>query len=91
MNSRKNLDFLNGNMNIVGSTIESYREKANMSRQELSDQLILKGLDVTAQAIFKIEKGMRTVVDYELCAIAFVLKIPADKLLKEYRDYLENN
>lgn len=91
MNTRKYLDKLNGKLNIVGKNIELYREKNNnMSRQSLSDKLILIGIDISAQSIFDIEKGTRTVIDYELCAIAKILNTTSDELMKDFYDYLDN-
>lgn len=90
MNTRKYLEKLNGQLNIVGNNIETNREKNNMSRQNLSDKLILMGIDISPQSIFDIEKGTRTVIDYELCAIARILNITSDELMKDFDDYLDN-
>lgn len=64
MNARKYLDKLNGNVNIVGINIKNIREKHKISRQELSDKLMLFGVDISSQSIFDIETGTRTVIDY---------------------------
>lgn len=89
MNTRKYLDKLNGNLNIVGKNIENRRNKIKMSRQTLSDKLILFGIDVSSQSIFDIEKGTRTVIDYELCAIAKVLGTTFDELMRDFKHYLD--
>lgn len=92
MNTRKYLEKLDGKLNIVGKNIELYREKNNnMSRQALSDKLILMGIDISAQSIFDIEKGTRTVIDYELCAIAKILNATSDELMKDFKEYLDKN
>lgn len=91
MNTRKYFDKLDGKLNIVGKNIEFYREKNNISRQMLSDKLILMGIDLSPQIIFNIEKGTRTVVDYELCAIAKILNTTSDELMKEFKNYLDQN
>lgn len=65
-NSRKSY----GKMNVVGDKIRYYREMNNFSYQKLSDMLMLMGVDIHKQSIYNIEKGTRTVVDYELCAFA---------------------
>lgn len=88
MNTRKYIDELDGKLNIVGTNICKIREKLNMSRQSLSDKLILMGIDISSQSIFDIEKGTRTVIDYELCAIAKVLNTTSDELMKEFNEYL---
>lgn len=89
MNTRKYLDKLNGNLNIVGKNIENRRNKIKMFRQTLSDKLILFGIDVSSQSIFDIEKGTRTVIDYELCAIAKVLGTTSDELMRDFKHYLD--
>ncbi len=89
MNTRKYLDKLNGNLNIVGKNIENRRNKIKMSRQTLSDKLILFGIDISSQSIFDIEKGTRTVIDYELCAIAKILNTTSDELMGDFKHYLD--
>lgn len=89
MNTRKYLDKLGGNLNIVGKNIEIRRNKIKMSRQTLSDKLILFGIDISSQSIFDIEKGTRTVIDYELCAIAKVLGTTSDELMENFKNYLD--
>ena len=89
MNTRKYIDVLDGNLNIVGKNIKSIREKQNISRQQLSNKLMIFGIDISAQSIFDIENGERTVIDYELCSIAKVLNVSNDDLLKEFSKYLE--
>ena len=88
MNTRKYLDKL-GNLNIVGKNIEIRRNEINMSRQALSDKLILFGIDISSQSIFDIEKGTRTVIDYELCAIAKILDTTSDELMEDFKHYLD--
>lgn len=90
MNTRKYIQYLNGNINCVGKYIKEIREKNNISRQHLSDQLMILGIDISSDSIFDIETGTRTVVDYELCAIAKVLNIPTDFLLRKFKEYLDN-
>lgn len=91
MNTRKYLKKLNGNLNIVGKNIASTRIQNNLSRQNLSDRLILMGIDISSQSIYEIEAGKRTVIDYELCAIAKALKTSSDTLLKDFNEYLNEN
>lgn len=90
MNTRKSLDKLNGNLNVVGKNITKYRINCGLSRQELSNQLMMLGIDISAQLIYSIETGTRTVVDYELCAIAKVLNTTSDMLMKDFIEYLNN-
>lgn len=81
--SRRNTDIGNS-LNIVKDKIRFYREKNNYSYQQLSDVLMLHGIDIHKQEIYKIEKGIRTVVDYELCAFAKVFNVPLESLVSDY-------
>lgn len=90
MNARKYLENLNGNLNIVGKNIQKKREKLNYSRQYVSDRLMNKGIDISAHSLYDIETGTRTVIDYELAAIAKILKTSSDSLMKEFYDFIDN-
>lgn len=90
MNTRKYIEKLNGKLNTVGDNIKIIREKNKLSRQDLSNQLMILGIDISSQSIFDIETGTRTVIDYELCAIAKVLNITTDDLLKDFKNYLDD-
>ena len=83
--SRRNTDIGN-TLNIVKDKIRFYREKNNYSYQKLSDKLMLYGVDINKQEIYKIEKGLRTVVDYELCGFSKVFDIPLEKLVSDFID-----
>ena len=50
---------------------------------------MLKGIDISTQSIYDIEIGKRTVLDFELCAFAKVLKTSADELLKDFNASLD--
>ena len=91
MHSRKYFNKLHGRLNIVGLNIKYHREKLKMSRQTLSAKLMVLDLDISSQSIFDIETGLRTVTDYELCAIAKILNLSSDELLKDFRLYLDKN
>lgn len=89
MNKRKFIETIDGKHNIVGKNIRKLREKQDFSRQYISDQLMIRGIDVSSHSIGDIESGTRTVIDYELCAIANVLNTTSDELMKEFNDYLK--
>jgi transcriptional regulator with XRE-family HTH domain len=83
-NSRKT----DGKSNIVGEKIKYYRKKNKLSYQKLSDNLMLLGIDIHKQSIYKIEKGTRSVVDYELCGFAKCFGITVNDLTNDYFDKL---
>ena len=49
---------------------------------------MLYGIDINKQEIYKIEKGIRTVVDYELCGFAKVFNVPLEELVSDYMNKL---
>lgn len=87
-NSRKTFDELNGKKNVTGKNIEFYRKKHKLSRQNISDKLMILGIDLSAQSLYDIEIGTRTIVDYELAAIAKILNVTVIDLLFEFNLYL---
>lgn len=90
LNNRKYIDKLNGNLNIVGKKISKIRKEKKISRQHLSNQLMLLGVDISSQSIYDIENGLRTIVDYELCAIAKILNTTADELMQDFKNYIDS-
>ena len=54
-----------------------------VSQRKLADKLQLMGLDLGKNAIQQIESGQRFVTDIELKALAQVLGVTADELLRE--------
>lgn len=89
MNNRKYIEKLDGKLNTVGNNIRISRENNNLSRQDLSNKLMILGIDISSQSVYDIENGSRTVIDYELCAIAKVLNTTTDNLLRDFKSYLD--
>lgn len=89
-NTRNPYIGLKGKLNVTGENINRIRVQQNLSAQQLSDKLIMIGLDIHRQAIYDIESGKRTVADYELCAIAEMLNTSTDILLKDFSKYVKN-
>lgn len=90
-NKRKYSNALEGKLNTVGKNIFTLRTEQKLSRQKLSNRLMLKGVDISTQSIYDIEVGKRTVLDYELCAIAKELNTSADELLQDFSFKLDND
>ncbi len=88
-NARNPYKDLDGKRNVTGTNINYYRLKKDYSVQQLSNKLIMLGLDLHRQSIFLIEAGKRTVTDYELAAIAEVLGITPNDLLFTYSKHLK--
>ena len=83
--SHRNTD-IGGGLNIVKDRIRYYREKNHYSYQQVSDLLMLRGIDIHKQEIYKIEKGLRTVVDYELCGFMKIFNVTFLDLTSDYYD-----
>ena len=81
--SKRNTNIVD-TLNIVKDKIRYYREINNYSYQSLSDKLMLFGIDIHKQEIYKIETGKRTVVDYELCGFAKVFNVKLEDLVSDY-------
>lgn len=90
MNNRKYLEILEGKLNAIGKNIHDIREEQKLSRQYVSDRLMNVGIDISAQALYEIENGTRTIIDYEIAAIAKILNTSSDNLMKTIYEYLEN-
>ena len=83
--SKRNTN-IGDSLNIVKDKIRYYRELNNYSYQTLSDKLMLHGIDIHKQEIYKIETVKRTVVDYELCGFAKVFNIKIENLVSDFID-----
>ena len=74
-----------GNMNVISKLLKKYRTKANMSYETLSAKLELMGISIHQQSLYDIENNKRTVKDYELFGLAYVLGIDVNDLLTDMR------
>ena len=88
-NGRKLFKELNERLNVTGNNIKTYRQKNKISRQELSNKLLIIGIDISPQAIYDLENGNRTIVDYELASIAKILNVTANELLMNFNTFLD--
>jgi transcriptional regulator with XRE-family HTH domain len=69
--------------NIVGAQLRALRREARprISQEDLCGRLATKGISLTRTQVAKIEAGRRPVFDYELVALAAVLRVPLESLL----------
>ena len=67
--------------NIVGLRVEHRRKSIGMKQKDLLDQLQIKGIELNASGLSKLEGQIRGVADYELKALAEVLGVTVDWLL----------
>ena len=76
----------NGNMNVVGRLLKKYRVKNRLSYEQLASKLELMGITIHKQSLYDIENNKRTVKDYELFGIAYVLGIHVNDLLEDIKN-----
>lgn len=70
-----------GDRNIVGARIEAKRKELGIKQIDLLTQLQIKGVELTASGLSKLEGQLRGVYDYELVAISEVLGVSIDSLV----------
>ncbi len=70
-----------GTRNICGAKIEQRRKAIGMKQKDLLTQLQIKGIDLNASGLSKLEGQLRSVNDYELVAIAETLGVTINWLL----------
>ncbi len=64
-----------GDKNIVGARIEAARKSQAMKQKELLAQLQVRGIDMSASGLSKVEGQIRSVSDYELLAFSEILNV----------------
>lgn len=80
----RNARNIEGKLNVIGDKIRYYRKLNNISYEKLSNMLMLYGIYIHKQSIYNIERGIRTVVDYEICAFAKCFGIDVNDLIEDY-------
>ena len=70
-----------GEMNIIGEKVEKQRKAIGMKQKDLLAQLQIRGIDLNASGLSKLEGQLRGVTDYELKAIAESLNVSVKWLL----------
>ena len=69
--------------NIVGDKIKKYRIEQKLSQKELSERLETYAVYICRGSISRIESHERTVTDFELRAMAKILKVSVEQLFDE--------
>lgn len=70
-----------GDKNLVGARIEAARRTRGMKQKELLAQLQVRGVDLNASALSKLEGQLRIVTDIELLAFTEILDVDVMWLL----------
>ncbi len=75
--------------NVIGKEMQKLRKEKHLSRAALSNKLMMLGIDINYDGIYKIENNRRIVKDFELAAIAKVLETTETKLLENFNKKLD--
>lgn len=70
-----------GTRNIAGERVEKRRKSIGMKQKDLLTQLQVRGIDLNASGLSKLEGQLRSISDYELVALADVLGVSVNWLL----------
>ena len=72
-----------GDKNISGANIERIRKELGMKQTTLVSKMQLMGVDINPSSLSKLEGQTRSATDIELKAIAAILGVTLDELLRE--------
>ncbi len=64
-----------GNKNLIGARVEFARKSQGMKQKELLAQLQVRGVDLNASGLSKLEGQLRFVTDFELLALSDILNV----------------
>lgn len=70
-----------GSKNLIGSRVEAARKRQGMKQKELLAQLQVRGVDLNASGLSKLEGQIRFVTDFELLALSDILNVSVFWLL----------
>jgi len=70
-----------GSRNIAGARVEQRRKAIGMKQKDLLTQLQVRGVDLNASGLSKLEGQIRSINDYELIALSEVLGVSVNWLL----------
>lgn len=71
-----------GNSNLIGANVQKIRKEKEIKQKELLAQLQVKGIDMNASALSKLEGQVRKATDIETLALAEVLNVPISSLFE---------
>lgn len=71
-----------GKKNICGNRVHEARTKLKLTQSDLAAQLQINGIIIERDSVSRIEIGTRFVADYELRALAKILKVSVSWLLE---------
>lgn len=75
-----------GTKNICGANVERIRKSLGMKQTTLISRMQLLGVDINPSSLSKLEGQTRIATDMELKAIARILAVPMEELVKTADD-----
>lgn len=70
-----------GSRNLIGARVEETRKAQGIKQKELLAQLQVRGVDLNASGLSKLEGQLRAVTDFELLALSEILGVSLKWLL----------
>lgn len=70
-----------GNQNLIGKRVTEARLNQGLKQIDLLAKLQVYGINISVPALSLLEGQKRPVTDFELCALADILKVEVDWLL----------
>lgn len=68
--------------NVIAKNVAKYRKLSGLSQPDMCRELSLLGINMYNNDIYRIEHNKKSVKDFELYAIAKVLKVTVNDLLE---------
>ena len=87
----KNSGKYENNLNIIGPLLREKIKEKKLSFEQLSNKLLLLGINIPVTCLHRIENNQRTVRDYELCALSIALDIDIQELLTPFINNLKDS
>ncbi len=79
-----------GTKNLIGARVETARKNQNMKQKDLLAQLQVRGVDLNASGLSKLEGQIRYVTDMELLALSDILNVSVMWLLTGHERELKS-
>ena len=64
--------------------LDVLKEKEKLSLSQMSDKLMLMGIDIPKSSLQNIEKGKRVVKEYEFYALCKFFNVTMEEMLKDF-------
>lgn len=79
----------NGKLNVISFNVKKYRELNNLSLAQLSNKLLLLGIDIPKSSLQNIESGKRVVKEYEFYALCKIFNVSMETMLSDFIKKIE--